>query len=116
MNDSNFYVTNWIPQAEMLNHNAVVGGLTHCGFGGTLEFVAAGVPCITFPHFGDQGTNAELLRDAGASIELIPSDKGHRPPFKSNFSHVNPVFTAEDFTRAANELVVGDSIYKKKMM
>lgn len=116
LNDENFYVSNWVPQSELLMHPAVVGGMTHAGFGGTLEFIAAGVPCLTFPHFGDQGTNAELLRDAGASIELIPSDMGHRPPFKSNFSHVTPCFTAEDFTRKANEIVVGNSSYKAKMM
>jgi len=27
--------------------------MTHCGFGGTLEFIAAGKPIVAFPHFGD---------------------------------------------------------------
>ena len=47
------HVTQWAPQTELLNHPAVKAGLTHCGFGGVLEFVAAGVPVLTFPHFSD---------------------------------------------------------------
>jgi len=27
--------------------------MTHCGFGGTLEFIAAGKPIVAFPHFAD---------------------------------------------------------------
>ena len=51
--DPDFWVKDWIPQVEVLNHPAIKAGLTHCGFGGTLEFVSASVPIITFPHFGD---------------------------------------------------------------
>ena len=44
----------WLPQVELLSHPAVQAGVTHAGFGGTLEFINAGVPVLTFPHFGDQ--------------------------------------------------------------
>lgn len=40
-NDPNFFVREWIPQIEVLAHSAVKAGLTHCGMGGTLEFINA---------------------------------------------------------------------------
>lgn len=57
----NFYVKAWLPQVELLAHPAIKGGLSHCGMGGTLEFINACVPIIAWPHFADQHTNAELL-------------------------------------------------------
>ena len=51
--DPNFWVRPWIPQVEVLAHPALKVGLTHCGFGGTLEFIAAGKPIVAFPHFLD---------------------------------------------------------------
>lgn len=52
--DDRFIVSSWLPQIEILNHPAVEAGMTHCGFGGTVEFLMCGVPMLTFPHFGDQ--------------------------------------------------------------
>lgn len=34
-----FWIKDWIPQIEVLHHPAVKAGMTHCGFGGTLEFI-----------------------------------------------------------------------------
>ena len=51
--DPNFWVSPWVPQVELLAHPALKAGLTHCGFGGTLEFIGAAVPIVAFPHFGD---------------------------------------------------------------
>ena len=65
-----FYVSSWIPQIEVLNHRAIKVGLTHCGWGGCLEFIGAGVPVVTFPHFGDQPVNSKLLVDAKVAVEL----------------------------------------------
>ena len=48
-----FWLSSWCPQIEILYHPAVKGGLSHCGWGGILEFVGAGVPLVTFPHFAD---------------------------------------------------------------
>ena len=61
----------WLPQVEALAHPAVASGLTHCGFGGTLEFVNAALPVLCFPHFGDQATDAMNLIEARAALSLI---------------------------------------------
>ena len=47
--------------------------MIHAGFGGCLEFINAGLPTLTFPHFGDQGIVAQTMIDAGVSIGIIPS-------------------------------------------
>lgn len=59
--DPNFWVSGWLPQIEVLNHDAVLCGLTHCGWGGLIEFVSAGKPVVTFPHFADQTDNSVMI-------------------------------------------------------
>lgn len=91
--DTRFHwVSEWLPQAELLAHPAVKIGLTHCGFGGSTEFIMGGVAAITFPHFGDQGLNARALVEAGAGVALIPHHLGERMPPEDI---VEPLFTAE---------------------
>ena len=57
----NFWVREWLPQPEILSHPAVKAGLTHCGFGGTSEFIGAGVPIVAYPHFADQYKLATMI-------------------------------------------------------
>lgn len=57
-NDPDFWVRPWVPQIEVMAHPSLVAGLSHCGFGGCLEFIAAGVPIVALPHFADQVPNA----------------------------------------------------------
>lgn len=65
-----FFVSKWIPQIEVLHHRAIKAGMTHCGWGGVLEFIGAGVPIVSFPHFIDQPINSKLLVDAKAAVLL----------------------------------------------
>lgn len=39
IDESRFWTSSWLPQVELLAHPAVKAGLSHCGFGGTLEFI-----------------------------------------------------------------------------
>ena len=48
-----FWVSTYLPQVEILNHRSVVAGISHCGFGGTLEFISSGIPVLTLGHFSD---------------------------------------------------------------
>jgi hypothetical protein len=56
-------VVPWSPQERVLAHVATACFLTHCGWNSTLETVAAGVPVVAFPQWGDQCTDAKFLVD-----------------------------------------------------
>lgn len=62
----------WAPQTQVLAHEAVAVFVTHCGTNSVYEGVAAGVPLIGRPFFGDQqmmGRLAESLWKNGLQIE-----------------------------------------------
>jgi len=63
--DPQFFISSWLPQAELLQDPAVKAVITHCGWGGVLETLTAAKPVVTFPFFGDQPSNAKLLVSAG---------------------------------------------------
>jgi flavonol-3-O-L-rhamnoside-7-O-glucosyltransferase len=56
-------VRGWAPQVAILDHPSVGGFVTHCGWGSTLEAVAAGLPVATWPLFAEQFLNEKLIVD-----------------------------------------------------
>ena len=91
-NNENFWVREWIPQIEVLAHPAVQAGLTHCGFGGTSEFVSCGVPVVAFPHFFDQHDNAVEMEKR--KVALILANRGLKleQDFDKIASYKDPAF------------------------
>lgn len=75
-----FWVDKWVPQIEILAHPATKVGITHCGLGGIFEFIHTGVVPLCFPHFGDQGVNAENMIARGAGLTLVPTSEGNKFP------------------------------------
>ncbi|KAE9447174.1 hypothetical protein C3L33_20935, partial [Rhododendron williamsianum] len=58
-----FIIRGWAPQVLILNHEAVGGFMTHCGWNSLLEGVTAGVPLIAWPLFAEQFYNEKLVID-----------------------------------------------------
>lgn len=56
-------IRGWAPQVMILDHEAVGGFVTHCGWNSTLEGVCAGLPMVTWPMYGEQFYNAKFLSD-----------------------------------------------------
>ena len=67
--------------------------MSHCGFGGTIEFINFGSPLACFPHFADQITNSELLCNAKAAVYL-PNIKIKLGKLVKKYE--NQLFSAED--------------------
>ena len=44
-------LTGWAPQVEILQHPAVRGFLSHCGWNSLLEAMVSGVPLMTWPFY-----------------------------------------------------------------
>nr|UTK56350.1 glycosyltransferase 1 [Gastrodia elata] len=53
----------WAPQMSILNHAAVGGFVTHCGWNSSLEGICAGLAMVTWPLFAEQFYNERLLVD-----------------------------------------------------
>ncbi|KAM7479160.1 hypothetical protein LguiA_027373 [Lonicera macranthoides] len=58
-----FIVRGWAPQVLILDHEAVGGFVTHCGWNSLLKGLTAGVPMVTWPLFAEQFYNEKLITD-----------------------------------------------------
>ncbi|XP_065872706.1 probable UDP-glucosyl transferase 73B6 [Euphorbia lathyris] len=56
-------IRGWAPQVVILEHEAVGGFVSHCGWNSTLEAIAAGKPMVTWPIGGEQFYNEKLLTE-----------------------------------------------------
>ncbi|XP_020677363.1 scopoletin glucosyltransferase-like [Dendrobium catenatum] len=61
--DVGMLIRGWVPQLVILNHDAVGGFVTHCGWNSSLEGISAGLPMVTWPLYADQFFNEKLLID-----------------------------------------------------
>ncbi|KAK7400763.1 hypothetical protein VNO78_12069 [Psophocarpus tetragonolobus] len=56
-------IRGWAPQMMILDHEAVGGFVTHCGWNSALEGICAGLPMVTWPMYAEQFYNAKFLTD-----------------------------------------------------
>ncbi|KAJ6965137.1 hypothetical protein NC652_003142 [Populus alba x Populus x berolinensis] len=63
MEGKGLIIRGWAPQLLILDHKAVGGFMTHCGWNSTLEAVTAGVPLVTWPLYAEQFDNEKLITD-----------------------------------------------------
>ncbi|CAA3025067.1 UDP-glycosyltransferase 90A1-like [Olea europaea subsp. europaea] len=68
-------VKEWVDQMEILNHKAVKGFLSHCGWNSVMESLTANVPILAFPMMAEQHLNARLLvEETGVGLRILPSN------------------------------------------
>ncbi|CAN6981425.1 hypothetical protein IGI04_038931 [Brassica rapa subsp. trilocularis] len=64
-------VCGWAPQVEVLEHKAIGGFVSHCGWNSTLESLWFGVPVATWPMYAEQQLNAfTLVKELGLAVDL----------------------------------------------
>ncbi|CAM0943031.1 unnamed protein product [Alopecurus aequalis] len=54
-------VKNWVPQAEVVRHEAVGAFVTHWGWNSTLEAIMSGLPMICWPLYAEQALNKMFM-------------------------------------------------------
>ncbi|BAS90143.1 UDP-glycosyltransferase 73C7 [Oryza sativa Japonica Group] len=102
-------VRGWAPQVAILSHRAVGGFVTHCGWGSTLESVAAGVPMAAWPFTAEQFVNEKLIVDVlgiGVSIGVTKPTGGMLTAGGGGGEETAEVGT-EQVKRALNSLMDG---------
>ncbi|EXC17298.1 UDP-glucose flavonoid 3-O-glucosyltransferase 7 [Morus notabilis] len=63
MEGKGLVIRGWAPQVLILEHEAVGGFVTHCGWNSTLEGVCAGLPLVTWPVSAEQFYNEKLVTE-----------------------------------------------------
>lgn len=61
-------VKGWVSQEEILQHPAVGGFVSHCGWNSVMEAALQGMPVLAWPLHGDQRINAELVEKSGLGL------------------------------------------------
>lgn len=88
----NLFISQWLPQNDILGHPNTQLFITHGGSNGQFEALYHAVPTITFPLFSEQPHNALRMTHLGGGLTLNIRD-----------------FTAEQLVWAINEILTNNS-------
>ncbi|XP_071690653.1 solanidine UDP-glucose glucosyltransferase 1-like [Rutidosis leptorrhynchoides] len=97
-------MTGWAPQVEILEHPAVGGFLTHCGWNSVLEAVVAGVPLMTWPLYAEHFYNEKLVQLLGIGVG-VGADV-----WNPSFEIISPIIEKRAFIEAIQILTDGSAI------
>ncbi|XP_030023418.2 UDP-glucosyltransferase 2 [Manduca sexta] len=86
------YISDWLPQVDILGHKKTVAFLSHGGMGGTTEAVHFGVPIVAMPIGGDQPANAAAIEESGFGLVLEINDLTKENLLASFKKVLNPKF------------------------
>ncbi|XP_038892836.1 UDP-glycosyltransferase 89A2-like isoform X2 [Benincasa hispida] len=101
VSDRGILVKGWAPQVAILNHRAVGGFLSHCGWNSVLESIVGGVMILGWPMEADQFINARLLvEELGVAVRVCEG--------------TNSVPESDELGKVIAESMSGDSPEKMK--
>ncbi|XP_014777408.1 UDP-glucuronosyltransferase 2A2 [Octopus bimaculoides] len=66
----NIYISDWVPQNDLLGHPKTKLFVTHCGNSGQFEALVHGVPMLGIPLFADQHYNSRRMTEKGYGLSL----------------------------------------------
>jgi hypothetical protein len=105
-----YIIWNWAPQLLILDHPAIGGIVTHCGWNSILESLNVGLPMITWPMFAEQFYNEKFLVDV-LKIGVPVGAKENKP---LNSVSVEAVVKREEIAKAV-EILMGTGQESKEM-
>lgn len=100
-------IRGWAPQVLILEHEAVGGFVTHCGWNSTLEGVTAGMPMVTWPVSAEQFYNEKLVTE----VLKIGLSVGVKKWVRSEGDFVS----REKVEQAVREIMVGSEAVERRM-
>ncbi|OMO74052.1 UDP-glucuronosyl/UDP-glucosyltransferase [Corchorus capsularis] len=100
MEGKGLIIRGWAPQVLILDHEAIGGFVTHCGWNSTLESVCAGVPVVAWPVASEQYYNEKLLTQVLRIGIPVGAQKWARL--------VGDFVKREAIEKAVKEIMVGD--------
>ncbi|KAG6710588.1 hypothetical protein I3842_05G009000 [Carya illinoinensis] len=102
MEGKGLIIRGWAPQVLILDHEAVGGFVTHCGWNSALEGISAGLPMVTWPIFAEQFFNEKLITD----VLKIGVGVGAQQWVRL----VGDYIKREAIEKAVKEIMVGDRV------
>ncbi|XP_015892857.2 probable UDP-glucosyl transferase 73B6 [Ziziphus jujuba] len=101
MEGKGLIITGWAPQLLILQHEAVGGFVTHCGWNSTLEGVCAGLPMVTWPVAAEQFYNEKLVTQilrigVGVGVEKWARLTGDSVKREAIVKAVNKIMESEE--------------------
>ncbi|KAK1369634.1 Glycosyltransferase [Heracleum sosnowskyi] len=100
-------IRGWAPQVLILDHEAIGGFVTHCGWNSTLEGIAAGVPMVTWPSFAEQFYNEKLVTEILRIGVAVGAKEWVAGTGSGNIKH-------EAFEKAARSVMVGEEAEERR--
>ncbi|CAN8327401.1 unnamed protein product [Cochlearia groenlandica] len=98
-------IRGWAPQVLILDHKAIGGFLTHCGWNSLLEGVASGLPMVTWPVGAEQFYNEKLVTQVlkiGVSVGV-----------KKMMNVFGDIISREKVDKAVKEIMAGEEMRKR---